>query len=288
MTARARRRVVAEVQAAAGVSERRAIAFTGFPRSTIRYRSVRPPQEELRARIHELALEHPRWGYRMMHTLLRREGWAVNRKRVQRLYREAGLAVRRRGKKRRSQVPRVTREPLGQANERWSMDFVSDTLSSGRRFRCLTIVDEHTRESVAIHPEHSIPANGVIEVLERLRGSRGLPAVIVTDNGSEFTSRAFDAWAYARGIKIDFIQPGKPVQNCFIESFNRTFRDECLNMHWFRSLDDARRIIEAWRNLYNHVRPHSSLNNLTPTEFGERSSTSEDGLADNINPLTVP
>ena len=148
------------------------------------------------------------------------------------------------------------------------MDFVSDTLSSGRQFRCLTIVDEHTRESLAIHVSHSIPAVGVIEVLERLGTERGLPRVIVTDNGSEFTSRAFDAWAYARGVKIDFIQPGKPVQNCFIESFNGTFRDDCLNLHWFMSLPDARRTIETWRNDYNHARPYSSLGNV----FTERGA----------------
>ncbi len=156
---------------------------------------------------------------------------------------------------------------------------MADTLSSGRRFRCLTVLDEFNRESLAIHVAHSIPAAGVIEVLERLREERGLPRTIVTDNGSEFTSRAFDAWAYARGVKIEYIQPGKPVQNCFIESFNGTFRDDCLNLHWFLSLADARRTIEAWRRDYNEVRPHSSLGRLTPQEFGERCSTSEEQLA---------
>jgi putative transposase len=159
------------------------------------------------------------------------------------------------------------------------MDFVCDTLSSGRRFRCLNIVDEFSRECLAIYPSHSIPAVRVIEVLERLREERGLPEVIVTDNGSEFTSRAFDAWAYARGIKIDFIQPGKPVQNCFVESFNGTFRDDCLNLHWFLSLDDARRTIEGWRKDYNEVRPHSSLGGLTPTEFVAHHQQSEEHLA---------
>lgn len=279
MTAGERRRVVERVQAAVGVSERRAVRFTGFARSTIRYESVREPQEELRARIREIATERPRWGYRFIHNRLRREGVPVNRKRVQRLYREEGLAVRRRGKKRRSQAPRPVRAALGGPNQRWSMDFVSDTMSSGRTFRCLTIVDEFSRESLAIHPSHSIPAVRVIEVLEQLRVERGLPQVIVTDNGSEFTSRAFDAWAYARGIKIDFIQPGKPTQNCFIESFNGTFRDDCLNMHWFLSMDDARRTIEAWRRDYNDVRPHSSLGWLTPREYVEKKQQSEHLLA---------
>jgi len=187
--------------------------------------------------------------------------------------------VRRRGKKRRSQIPRLIREPLSGPNERWSMDFMSDSLSSGRQFRCLNIVDEHTRECLAIHVSHSIPATGVIEVLERLHVLRGLPKIIVTDNGSEFTSRAFDAWAYARGVKIDFIQPGKPTQNCFIESFNGTFRDDCLNLHWFPSLADARRRIEIWRTDYNQVRPHSSLGGLTPEEFVAQCSPGEKTLA---------
>lgn len=284
MTARERRRVVRKVQAAYGLSERRAIRFTGFPRSSMRYRSLRAPQDELRTRIGELAAQRPRWGYRRIHVLLRREGWPVNRKRVQRLYREEGLAVRRRGKRRRSQVPRPVREPLGRVNKRWSLDFVSDTLSTGRTFRCLTVVDEFSRECLQVHVAHSIPAVRVIEVLERLRVERGLPEVVITDNGSEFTSRAFDAWAYARGVKIHYIQPGKPVQNCYIESFNGTLRDECLNLHWFISLADARRTIEAWRTDYNRVRPHSSLGELTPEEFVQVQSQGEEALANTINP----
>lgn len=279
MTAGERRRTVEKVRAAVGISERRAVRFTGFPRSTMRYQTVREPQDELRARIRAIAAERPRWGYRFMHAKLRREGWPVNRKRVQRLYRDEGLAVRRRGKKRRSQVTRPVRRPLGGPNERWSMDFVSDTLSSGRTFRCLNIVDEFNRECVTIYPSHSIPAVRVIEVLERLRDERGLPQVIVTDNGSEFTSRAFDAWAYARGVKIDFIQPGKPVQNCFVESFNGTFRDDCLNLHWFLSIADAQRTIEAWRVDYNEVRPHTSLDWLTPAEYRQLHQQSEEALA---------
>jgi putative transposase len=279
VTARERRRAVAKVQAALEISERRAVRFTGFARSSIRYRTVREPQDELRARIRVIASERPRWGYRFIHDKLRREGWPVNRKRVQRLYREEGLAVRRRGKKRRSGLPRLVRAPLSRLNERWSMDFVSDTLSSGRTFRCLNIIDEFNRESLAQYPSHSIPAVRVIEVLEQLREQRGLPEVIVTDNGSEFTSRAFDAWAYARGVRIDFIQPGKPIQNCFVESFNRTFRDDCLNMHWFRSLAEATHTIEAWRRDYNEVRPHSSLGRLTPAEFRQQHQQREEVLA---------
>jgi putative transposase len=276
VTARERRHVVEKIQAAVGITERRAIRFTGFPRSTMRYQSAREPQEALRARIRELADQRKRWGYRMIHLVLRREGWPVNRKRVQRLYREEGLAVRRRGKKRRSEAPRPIRQPLSERNKRWSMDFMSDTLSSGRRFRCLTIIDEFSRECLAIHVAHSIPAVRVIEVLEHLREERGLPRVIVTDNGSEFTSRAFDAWAYARGVTIDFIQPGKPVQNAFIESFNGTLRDDCLNLHWFLSLADAKRQIELWRCDYNEYRPHSSLRGLSPAQYaGDHLSTEQ-------------
>lgn len=267
MTARERRRVVREVQAARGISERRAIRYTGFPRSTIRYRSERDPQEELRSRIKALAGQRPRWGYRRIHVLLRREGWPVNRKRVQRLYREEGLAVRQKGRKRRSQVPRPVRSPLEGPDERWSLDFVSDTLSTGRTFRCLSVLDEFSRECLALEVAHSIPAARVIEVLERLREERGLPRVVITDNGSEFTSRAVDAWAYARGVQMEFIQPGKPVQNCFIESFHGSLRDECLNLHWFQSIADARRTIGAWRRDYNQIRPHSSLGELTPVEY---------------------
>ncbi len=159
------------------------------------------------------------------------------------------------------------------------MDFVSGTLSNGRQFRCLTIMDEFSRECLAIHIAHSIPAAGVIEVMECLKESRGLPEVIITDNGSEFRSRAFDSWAYARGVKLDFIQPGKPVQNGFIESFNGTLRGECLNLHWFLSIHDAKRSIEQWRADYNEVRPHSSLGFLTPEEFMDIPSPSEENLA---------
>lgn len=248
------------------------------------YRGMREPQEELRARIKELAAERPRWGYRRIHLLLRREGWAVNRKRVERLYRAEGLAVRRRGRRRRSHVTRPVREVLGRPNVRWSLDFVSDTLSNGRTFRCLSIVDEFSRECLAIHGAHSIPALSAIDALEQLRVERGLPEAMITGNGSECTSRAFDARAYARGVKIRYIRPGRPVQNCYIESFNGTFRDECLNLHWFVSLADARCTIEAWRADYNRVRPHGSLGYLTPEDFVDVQSHGGQVLASIINP----
>lgn len=191
----------------------------------------------------------------------------MNRTRVQRLYREEGLAVRRKGRRRRSQAPRPVRDPLGQPDERWSLDVVSDTLSSGRTFRCLTVIDELSRECLALYVAHSIPAVHVIQVLERLREERGLPDRIICDYGSEFTSRAFDAWAYSRDVKIEYIQPGKSVQNCFVESFTGSFRDECLNPHWFLSLGDAKKMIQRWKRDYNRVRPHSAPGHLPPAEF---------------------
>lgn len=170
-------------------------------------------------------------------------------------------------------------EPLGRPNKRWSLDYIHDMLASGRRFRCLTVVDEYSRECPAIEVAHSLPSARVIEVLEQLHESRGLPEVIVVDNGPEFTGRAFDAWAYARGVKVEYIQPAKPVQNCFVESFNGSFRDECLNLHWFRSLTEARREIDKWRVEYNRVRPHSSLGELTPTEFARIHTARKSSLA---------
>jgi len=225
---------VQQVRSKLGISERRALRWTGFPRASVRYQSRRPEQALLRERIRAHAADRPRWGYRRIHVLLDREGWRINEKRVHRLYRDEGLAVRRRGKRKRSTAPRVVREPILAPNRRWCLDFVSDTLSNGRTFRCLNIVDEFTRECLGVYVAHSIPSVAVIEALERLREERGLPEVLVSDNGSEFTSRAFDAWAYARGVKMEYIQPGKPVQNAFIESFNGSFRDECLNLHWPR------------------------------------------------------
>lgn len=279
MTAPERRAAVAQITAAHQLSERRALRFTGFPRATVRYRCRRPEQALLREKIRAHATDRPRWGYRRIQVLLAREGWRVNLKRVHRLYRLEGLAVRRKGKRRRSEAPRPLRDELTGPNQRWCLDFMSDTLASGRTFRCLNIVDEFNRECLAIHVAHSIPSVQVIQVLEQLRDERGLPGVLITDNGSEFTSRAFDAWAYARGVKHEFIQPGKPIQNAFIESFNGSFRDECLNLHWFQSLADARSTIESWREDYNTVRPHSSLDGCTPRAWAQQHISCDASLA---------
>jgi len=198
---------------------------------------------------------------------LRREGWEVNCKRVYRLYRDAGLAVRRRKRKRigvfeRKPLPKPTR-----ANVSWSMDFVADGLIGGRRLRCLTIVDDCTRECLAIEVDTSITGLRVQAVLDRLADTRSLPKSITVDNGPEFDGQVLDKWSYRRGVQLSFIRPGKPNENAYIESFNGKFRDECLNEHWFLSRAHARSFIEAWRIEYNIERPHSSLGNRTPAEF---------------------
>lgn len=262
VTARARRRAVREAMTAAQIPERRACRFTGFARSSARYRPQRDDRA-LRARLETLAVLKPRWGYRRLHWLLVREGWRVNRKRVQRVYGEAGLSVRRRRRKRVSvaRVPRTT--PTG-PNERWSMDFVADTLGDGRAFRVLTVVDDFTRASPGLCVGASMPAERITAFLD---GLAPLPAQIVCDNGPEFTSQHVDQWAHERGIQLQFIRPGKPVENAFVESFNGKFRDECLNESWFVTLADAQHTIEAWRVEYNEARPHSSLAGRTPAEF---------------------
>lgn len=263
-----RRAAVAHASAFAAVSQRRACRVVTAPRSTVRYQTRRSPRTRERERLRVLAAEKPRWGYRFLHRMLRREGFTLNHKTTYRLYREERLGLRRRGRRRRrSGVPRQVMPAPKAPNERWSMDFVSDAFGDGRRFRNLTIVDDCSRDSPAIEVDTSIPAERVIEVLEGIRSTgRPLPKVIVVDNGPEFISRALDQWAYARGVQLIHIEPGKPVQNAFIESFNGTFREECLSQHWFTSLADARRTIEAWRIEYNTIRPHSSLGYLTPAE----------------------
>lgn len=268
VTAGQRRTAVTHAVATTALSERQACRFTGFARSSQRYVARRPQREALRARLHTLALLRPRWGYRRLYILLRREGLVVNRKLVQRLYREEGLAVRRRRRKRVA-VPRVPLALPAGPNERWSIDFVRDTLADGRAFRGLTIVDDFTRECPAIEVDLALSGARVIAVLERLAQERGLPQGIVCDNGPEFSGQALDQWAHQHGIALLFIQPGKPVQNAYVESFNGRLRDECLNDSWFTSLADARTTIEHWRADYNHTRPHSGLADRTPSEFAQ-------------------
>lgn len=208
----------------------------------------------------------------MLHRVLRREGVTANHKRIERLYREEGLSLRRRrGRKRLSHL-RVAREQLAAVNHTWAVDFVHDALSDGRRFRALNVIDEFSRECLAIEVGTSLPGARVTQVLQRLCELRAVPSIIRSDNGPEFRGRAMDEWAYARGVRLQFIEPGKPIQNAFIESFNSRLREECLNEQVFLSLDDARRKIEQWRNLYNRLRPHSSLGYLAPEEFAASHS----------------
>ena len=256
----------------------RACGLLGISRSLYRYRSRRPDCTPLRSRIEEIAAIKRRYGYRRVYLRLRREGWQVNRKRVYRIYRDAGLAVRRRKRKR---IGLFERKPLPKpiaANLSWSMDFVADGLIGGRRLRCLTIVDDCTRECLAIEVDTSITGLRVQSVLERLADTRGLPKSITVDNGPEFDGQVLDKWAYRSSVHLSFIRPGKPNENAYIESFNGKFRDECLNEHWFISLAHARRVIEAWRIEYNTERPHSSLGNLTPEEFARTIGEDEVSL----------
>lgn len=222
----------------------------------------------MRMRMKELALARPRYGYRRLHVLLRREGWRVNHKKVLRLYREEGLTLRipRRRRKLASWV-RVPLPAPDKPDERWTLDFVTDALADGRRFRILTVLDIFSRECLALDAATSLPSSLVTLVLDRLIARRRMPKVITLDNGTEFTCRHFDAWAYRRGIRLDFIRPGRPMENAFIESFNGRLRDECLNTCWWVAIDEARRELENWRRDYNETRPHSSLADGVPAAY---------------------
>ena len=248
-----------------GASVRRCSRLLGIWRSTLRYRTRRLDDTALRKQLRTLAEELPRYGYWRLYRKLRRAGLKINHKRVYRLYREEGLSVRKRSRKKlpRLRVPAST--PL-RANVRWSMDFVSDAIATGRKFRTLNVVDDCTREALAMEVDFSLPAIRVIRVLDAIAAERGYPESIVIDNGPEFISIALGLWAEERGVRLSFIQPGKPVQNCYVESFNGRFRDECLNEHWFTSLDDARRVIGDWMRHYNDEREHGTLG-MTPREY---------------------
>ena len=274
----ARRALVHELHGK-GLSQHRALAIVRMSASTLHYQPKPDRNVELRVRIVELAYRHKRYGVGMIYLKLRQEGWKVNYKRVERLYQEAGLQVRRR---KRKKVLIGERQPLIRpkvANEVWSKDFVFDRTAEGRALKCLTIVDDATGESVAIEVERAISGHGVSRVLDRLALSRGLPKVIRTDNGKEFCSKAMVTWAYERGVQLRLIQPGKPNQNAYIESFNGRFRDECLNEHWFTSLLHARAVIENWRREYNTERPKDGLGGLTPTAYAKQMAN-----IDIINP----
>lgn len=262
--------MVAELQEAHDLSERRSCALAGLSRSVARYEPTREDPPELVARIRAIAAERQRFGYRRIHKLLRREGFELNRKRTLRIYQEQNLQVRRKRRKQAARASRLPKQVPTRPNEGWSLDFMSDTLTDGRQVRILNVVDDCTREAVAMEVGISLPAAAVIRVLDRALEERGRPAWLTSDNGPEFAGSALDAWAYDRGIELRFIRPGKPQENAFVESFNARVRDECLNQHCFHDLEEARAIVEDWREDYNSIRPHGSLGGLTPREFAAR------------------
>lgn len=221
----------------------------------------------MREALKEAALRRRRWGYRMLSLMLKRRGFTDNAKRIYRIYREEGLQVRQRRKRKTAKWRGERPQAAGGLNQRWSMDFMSDQLADGRKMRTFNVVDDFSRECLAIEVDTSLCGARVARVLDRLVAERGRPARIVLDNGPEFTGRELDRWAYEHEVELAFIQPGKPIQNAFVESFNGTMRNECLNEHWFLTLADARSIIENWRIDYNLNRPHSSLGGMTPSEF---------------------
>ena len=262
-----------------GLSERRACRLVGIHRSVAKYLPRKGDPPELAMRLRELASERRRYGYRRLAVLLRREGYLANHKRVYRLYREEGLAVRRGRRKKSAGVERVMPPLPERRNQRGSMDFLLDGLFDGRRLRILTLVDDFSRECLVIEVDTSLPGARVLQVLNQVSSMRDVPKTIVVDTGPEFAGKALYAWAYKPGVGLHFIKPGKPVQNAYIESFNGKFRDECLNEHWFGSMAEAQASVEAWRQDYNTVRLHSSLGNRTPVEAVEEQATMTAGLS---------
>ena len=275
VSAPARRELVCHLKER-GLSERRALAIARMSASAYRYRPALDRNQDLRERIVALAHRHRRYGAGMIYLKLRQEGLVVNHKRVEQLYAEAGLQVRRR---KRKKVPAADRCPLGRplaANQVWSMDFVFDRTADGRVLKCLTVVDDATHEAVAIVPERAISGQWLTRIMDRLALTRGLPQAIRTDNGKEFCGRAMLAWAHERGVRLFLIQPGKPNQNAYIESFNGRFRDECLNEHWFMSLPHAKAVIGQWQREYNEERPKKSLQGLTPAAYARQLAQKSD------------
>ena len=272
VTPAARRTVAADLQKRHSLSQRRACRLLQLARSTARYQSRRLEPAEVRQRLRALAVARPRFGYRRLGILLRREFGTLNHKRVYRLYRAEGLSVRRRRRKRVAQRSQPHLPVPTRAGQHWAMDFTHDTLSNGRNFRTLNLIDRFTRECLAIEVDTSLPAARVVRVLDRVIGIAGRPESIRIDNGPEFAGQLLDAWAAQQQVILDFTTPGKPTENGHIESFNGKFRDECLSQHWFISLADARAIIEQWRIDYNTVRPHSALENLTPAAFAQQQA----------------
>lgn len=263
-----------EVRGEWNVSIRRACRVLLMDTSSYHYKPRRPGQAVLQQRIKEIGQTRMRYGYRRVHVLLRREGWRINLKRTYRLYRELGLQLRNKTPRRRVKAKlRGDRQMATRPNETWAMDFVHDQLATGRRIRVLTVVDTFSRYSPAIDPRFVYRGEDVVRVLDRVCTEIGYPATIRVDQGTEFVSRDLDLWAYARGVTLDFSRPGKPTDNAFIEAFNSRFRAECLNQHWFMSLEDARQKMEDWRRYYNEERPHSAIGQRAPITLHDRDGT---------------
>jgi putative transposase len=273
VTPAARREAVAHLQAGYEVSERRACSVLGADRTSVRYRSNRPDDAPVRSRLRELAAIRRRFGYRRLHILLTREGIVMNHKKLRRLYREERLQVRRRSGRKRALGTRAPMAIPQGPNQRWSLDFLSDAFLDGRRFRILAIVDDFTRECLALVPDTSLPGLRVVRELNAVITVRGRPVSCVSDNGTEFTGITMLRWSQERQVEWHYIAPGKPQQNAFIESFNGRLRDELLNETLFTSISHAREVLAGWMMDYNMVRPHSGLGNLAPSIYAERSAS---------------
>lgn len=268
-----KREAVAYLQSHYAISQRRACSVVRISRSVCRYQSIRDSHDAIRLRMKELAKVRVRYGYRRLHILLRREGHQVNKKLIYRLYREEGLQLRsKRPRRRKMSATRRERALVTARNQAWAMDFVADQLADGRKLRCLTVVDVFTREALAIVVGSRLRAEDVVATCNAIRAERGAPERIFVDNGSEFSGRMLDLWAFHHHVTLDFSRPGKPTDNAVCESFNGSFRDECLNTHWFTNLDDARKQIEAWRLDFNESRPHMALNGASPTEYARQAA----------------
>lgn len=268
----ARKLVAGYLQSTFNFSQRQSCRLVHLSRNTARYQpKVSGKDDRLIKRMKELAEQYPRYGYPTLHSMLKSESLVQNPKRTYRIYRALSLQVRTKRRKKLNR-PRIPMLIPSNVNERWSVDFVSDQLSNGRRFRVLNLIDDYSRECVSQIVDTSISGYRFTRLLNQLHASRGLPKSIVSDNGSEFTSKAMFFWSGKTGVKLHFIQPGKPTQNAFVESFNARFRDTCLNQHWFRDLNEAREVIERWRIHYNEVRPHSSLKHIPPAVFAARAA----------------
>jgi len=263
-----RRRIACKIQEHYGISERMACRIMAINQNTKRYKP-KDNQENIRIkeRLTALSSKHPRYGYRRLHIMLLREGERINIKRTYRIYKEAGLALKKRSKKRRYEKRGAPENPLRKVNSRWAMDFISDRTRTSSAFRVLVIMDVVTKECLALEADNSLSGRRVGQVLNRIAMFRGYPDEVLTDNGPEFTSNAMNEWSYDHNVKQIFIDPGRPMQNGAVESLNGKLRTECLNQHWFKHLSEAQNIIESWRHEYNESRPHMSLGYMTPNEY---------------------